>query len=81
MFALKWDESLLDQPQEAAPAAADADAPADDARASDAPNGRSHQCPHYDQTSVYLTAGKPVRPMSHRELLMVLPALRPEEHV
>ena len=62
MFALEWDKSLLvDAPQEGAPAAADADAPAEDAGASTAPNGRAHQRPLYDQTSVYLTADRPVR--------------------
>lgn len=59
MFALEWDKSLLDQPLEAAPAAGDADAPAADVHASDAPNGRAHQATPYDQTGVYLTGDKP----------------------
>ena len=63
MFALEWDKSLLDAPQEGAPAAADADAPAQDAGAPAAPNGRVHQPPpQYDQKSVNLTADKTVRP-------------------
>ena len=78
MFALEWDKSLLDAPQEGAPAAADADAPAEDAGASSAPNGRVHQPPaQYDQKSVNLTADEPVRP----PLALACPASAPSASV